>query len=260
MKFRPCIDIHNGAVKQIVGGSINEKESGEKGQPKDNFVSDKDASFYAILYRKMNLSGGHIALLNKKGTKEYEADRREAFRALESFEGGLQVGGGIDTDNACEFLEKGASHVIVTSFIFDSGRLSFERLEALKKTVGRERLVLDLSCRYRNDGYYVVTDRWQRFTAERVCPGLFERLSDYCDEFLVHGVDVEGLKAGVDERLLNLLSKTSCKITYAGGITSLQDIALIKEAGEGRLDFTIGSALKIFGGSLELAEVMECIL
>ncbi len=279
MRFRPCIDIHNGSVKQIVGGSIKEEpsslqsvsrilkgqntlateEAGVSRQPINNFVSDKDASFYAILYKELNLFGGHIALLNRRGTKEYEDDKREAFKALDSFKGGFQVGGGIDAGNACEFLDRGASHVIVTSYIFEEGRLSFERLEALKKEAGRDRVVLDLSCRHRQDAYYVVTDRWQKFTEEKVEPGLFERLSDYCDEFLVHGVDVEGLKAGVDGRLISILSKVPYTITYAGGVSSLEDIALIKEAGGGRLDFTIGSALKIFGGSLELSEVIECI-
>ncbi len=256
MRFRPCIDIHNGCVKQIVGGSID--ESGTKG-PVSNFVSDKDATYYAGLYKSLGLSGGHIALLDRAGTPEYEADKREAFKALNAYPLGLQAGGGINAQNALEFIREGASHVIVTSYIFEDGELSFDRLKALESAVGKERVVLDLSCRLKDDGYYVVTDRWQRFTKEKVTGALFEMLSRYCAEFLVHGVDVEGLKAGADRRLIELLSEIPFNITYAGGISSLSDIALIKEAGGGRIDFTVGSALKIFGGSLELLEVVECI-
>ena len=180
MKFRPCIDIHNGKVKQIVGSSLADGVI-------DNFVSDKDAAYYAKLYEGLGLSGGHIALLDKAGTAEYEADKREAFKALQAFPGGLQIGGGINAENAHEFIHAGASHVIVTSYIFENGALRYERLAALKQAIGKEYLVLDLSCRIKDGSYYVVTDRWQRFTEEEVTKELFEGLSAYCDEFLVHG-------------------------------------------------------------------------
>ena len=251
MRFRPCIDIHNGAVKQIVGSSIRDgKES-----VRDNFVSDKDAAYYAGLYKKLGLYGGHIAILNRSGTPEYEAGKKEAVKALNAFRGGMQAGGGVNAENAGFFIKEGASHVIVTSYIFEDGRLRKDRLEALCDAVGKEHVVLDLSCRLRDERYYVVCDRWQRFTEEIVEEALFERLGQYCDEFLVHGVDVEGKKAGLDKRHVELLSPLPFTITYAGGISRREDVEVIKEAGG--LDFTVGSALKIFGGSLELTEVVE---
>ncbi len=252
MRFRPCIDIHNGAVKQIVGGSIKESE----GVVTENYVSDRGAEYYARLYKDHGLYGGHIAILNRAGTKEYEASEREAFKALNAFRGGMQAGGGITAESACRFLDEGASHVIVTSYIFEDGRLSGERLCKLREAVGRERIVIDLSCRLRDDEYYVVTDRWQKFTEETVREELFERLSDFCDEFLVHGVDVEGKRAGLDRRLIRLLSGLPYTITYAGGISTPEDIEGLKKEG-GTLDFTVGSALRIFGGTLELSEVIQ---
>ena len=256
MRFRPCIDIHNGAVKQIVGSSIRDGEkAGEKEAVTDNFVSDKDAAYYAGLYRKLGLYGGHIAILNKSGTPEYEAGKKEAVKALNAFRGGMQAGGGVNAENAGFFIEEGASHVIVTSYIFEDGKLRKDRLEALCDAVGKEHVVLDLSCRFKDGRYYVVCDRWQRFTGEVVEEGLFERLKQYCDEFLVHGVDVEGKKAGLDKRLVKLLAPLPFIITYAGGISCREDVETIKEAGG--LDFTIGSALDIFGGSLKITEVVE---
>ena len=256
MRFRPCIDIHNGAVKQIVGSSIRDDEKAAgKESVTDNFVSDKDAAYYAGLYKKLGLYGGHIAILNKSGTPEYEAGRKEAQKALNAFRGGMQAGGGVNAENADFFIKAGASHVIVTSYIFTDGKLRKDRLEALCDAVGKEHVVLDLSCRLKDGRYYVVCDRWQRFTEEVVEERLFERLREYCDEFLVHGVDVEGRKAGLDEDLVRLLAPLHHTITYAGGISCRKDVETIMEAGG--LDFTIGSALDIFGGSLKLTEVVE---
>lgn len=255
MRFRPCIDIHNGKVKQIVGGSLSDDGGGTK----ENFVSDKDAAYYAGLYLQYGLKGGHLAMLNASGTPEYEATKREAFKALSVYPGGLQAGGGITADNAGEFIKAGASHVIVTSYVFRDGRIDMDRLKRLKDAVGRDRIVLDLSCRKRDGAYYVVTDRWQKYTEHEFSQELFTMLSEYCDEFLVHAVDVEGKKSGIDEKVIAILSHLPYTITYAGGISGLDDIQTIKKTGLEKIDFTVGSALDIFGGSLKLSEVIECI-
>lgn len=255
MRFRPCIDIHNGRVKQIVGGSLT--DSGNDTQ--ENYVSDKDAAYYAGIYKDYGLAGGHIAMLNAPGTSEYELTKEAAFKALSAYPGGLQIGGGINAANAESFIEAGASHIIVTSYVFRDGRIDMDRLTELKETVGRVRLVLDLSCRKKGDGYYIVTDRWQKFTGHRLIPEIFDELSEYCDEFLVHAVDVEGKKSGIDIDVLGILSQVPYTITYAGGISTLEDIEVIKRVGRGCVDFTVGSALSLFGGTLKMTEVLECI-
>ena len=253
MKFRPCIDIHNGQVKQIVGGSLSD----DKGAS-ENFVSALDGSYYGELYRKYGLNGGHIILLNKYGTPEYDADIRQARLALNAFPGGLQIGGGITDVNASDCIGMGASHVIVTSFIFDEKGLSIDRLRKLVQGIGREHIVIDLSCRLKGDDYYVVTNRWQTFTETKVDAYLLEELSAYCDEYLIHGVDVEGKKQGVDERLLGLLAQyEGLPVTYAGGIKDMTDIDTIGRVGQGRIDYTIGSALSIFGGNIDFDEVVS---
>ena len=247
MKFRPCIDIHNGQVKQIVGGSL--KDQGD--QAAENFVSEQDAAFYAGLYKKAGLKGGHVILLNGKDSPYYEATREQAVLALSGYPGGLQIGGGICPENAAEYLNAGASHVIVTSYVFKNGVISWENLTKIRDVVGKERLVLDLSCRKRDGEYYIVTDRWQRFTEEIVTLELMEKLGSYCDEFLVHAVDVEGKAHGVEKDLAELLGQyTEHLVTYAGGVGSMEDIEVLREAGKGRLDVTVGSALDIFGGSI----------
>lgn len=257
MRFRPCIDIHNGKVKQVVGGSIADKDA-DAGSVIENFVSPKGADYYAGLYKNLGLTGGHMIILNKVGTEEYEASCRTAMDGLAAYPGGLQIGGGIDADNAGEFIAAGASHVIVTSYVFDNVKLSYNKLEKLSKAVGRDKVVLDLSCRFNNDGYYVVTDRWQTFTELKVTPQLFGELGAYCDEFLIHGVDVEGLRQGIDDDLIRILSEAADSvITYAGGIRSLEDIDRIETLGKGRIDYTIGSALDIFGGNLRMEDVMK---
>lgn len=254
MEFRPCIDIHNGKVKQIVGGSLVDEED----YARENFVSDMQAADYAALYRERNLRGGHIILLNAIGSEYYEADLEQAKGALQAWPDALQVGGGITAENAASFIEMGASHVIVTSYVFTDGEIQYERLKKLSDVVGRERLVLDLSCRKRENAYYIVTDRWQKFTKQPLDSELLERLSSFCDEFLVHAVNVEGTKNGVDEELLALLSTESkVPVTYAGGIGTMQDIEAIRCIGENRVNFTVGSALDLFGGTLKFAEIAK---
>ena len=247
MKFRPCIDIHNGKVKQIVGGSL--KDEGD--QAVTNFTSDCSADFYAQMYQREGLVGGHIILLNAKDSTYYESTKEQAMLALRAYPKGLQIGGGITTENAAEYIEAGASHVIVTSYIFQGGQILWDNLRQLVRTVGKEHVVLDLSCRKRDGKYYVVTDRWQTFTEVEVTTELMVTLSEYCDEFLIHGVDVEGKASGVELELVKMLATwNELPITYAGGIGSLEDLREFEAASEGKLDFTIGSALDLFGGKI----------
>ncbi|MCL2340954.1 MAG: phosphoribosylformimino-5-aminoimidazole carboxamide ribotide isomerase [Proteobacteria bacterium] len=238
MRFRPCIDLHQGKVKQIVGATLAD----DPGALRTNFASDLPPAHYAALYRRDGLVGGHVIMLGQGN----EAAAREALTA---WPGGMQIGGGITADNAVHWLDQGASHLIVTSHVFHDGILDRERLARLNRLVGKERLVLDLSCRWRQDGYYVVTDRWQKFTTLRICPEALEELAGFCDEFLVHAVDVEGRCMGIDTRLLDLLAASMpAPITYAGGVASLADLERIRVGGHGRIDATVGSALDIFGG------------
>lgn len=248
MKFRPCIDIHNGRVKQIVGGSLKD----ENNAAVDNFVSQQNADFYAKLYKSRSLSGGHIIILNPEGSEFYQDDLNQAELALDAYPGGLQVGGGINSHNAKKFLDMGASHVIVTSFVFKNGEINEENLKKIIKAVGKDKLVLDLSCRKRDGKYFIVTDRWQSFTRVELSRETIERLSECCDEFLIHAVDAEGKAKGVEEGVAEIMGK-HCTIpsTYAGGISSFSDIEILRKAGSGRIDFTVGSALDLFGGSIE---------
>ena len=256
MEFRPCIDIHNGKVKQIVGGSL--KDAGNMAQ--ENFVSEQDASFYAHMYKETNICGGHIILLNAKDSEYYEATKRQALAALTEYPGGLQVGGGITVENAGEFLNAGASHVIVTSYVFRDGRIDYERLDELVEAVGKERLVLDLSCKKRNGEYYIVTDRWQKFTEEKVTLSLLNRLEQYCDEFLIHAVDVEGKARGIEKELVQMLGEWGkIPVTYAGGVGSFSDLEQLKELGQNRVNVTIGSALDLFGGTMEYEKVLKVV-
>ncbi len=253
MEFRPCIDIHNGKVKQIVGGSLTD----EKDQASENYVSERDASWYADLYKKDHLTGGHVILLNAKDSPYYNETKAQALAALRAYPGGLQVGGGITDENAAEFLNAGASHVIVTSFVFREGRIDQENLSKIVRAAGKEHLVLDLSCRKKDDGYYIVTDRWQRFANEKITEELLDELAAYADEFLIHGVDVEGKKGGIEEALVTLLGGwKGIPVTYAGGIGSLEDLAKIEQLGKGRVNATVGSALDLFGGTLSYRELV----
>lgn len=255
MEFRPCIDIHNGQVKQIVGSSITDSTD----MVSENFVSKKDSTYYAKLYEEYGLRGGHVIMLNAVGTKEYEATKNEAVKALNAYRDGLQVGGGINADNAEYFISQGASHVIVTSYAFYDGKICYNNLEMLKKAVSREKIVLDMSCRALDGKYYVVTNRWQKFTDAVLSKELLTELSQYCDEYLIHAVDVEGKQSGIDEEVLTIMSESPIPVTYAGGISSIEDINRIKTLGKSKVNFTIGSALDLFGGALEIREVLNCI-
>ena len=297
MKFRPCIDIHNGKVKQIVGSTLfdgagsgaatgndvsngnntgsNYVLSGEKSSARENFVSDNDGAFFGNMYREMNLPGGHIILLNPAGTEEYEADIEQARLALEAFPGGLMIGGGITAENAERFLDMGATHVIVTSYVFKNGSINMERLEKLRSAVGRERLVLDLSCRRKivdtdvettrvaetgnkKEDYFIVTDRWQRFTDVPLNIETLDMFSEYSSEFLIHAVDVEGKARGIERQVASLLGGWGkLPVTYAGGVSSFEDLEALRMLGRNRLDVTIGSALDIFGGSMRFEEVVK---
>jgi phosphoribosylformimino-5-aminoimidazole carboxamide ribotide isomerase len=237
--FRPCIDLHEGQVKQIVGGTLGD----DPAQLRTNFVSERSPAWYAELYRHDRLSGGHVIMLGPRN----EAAAREALRA---YPGGLQVGGGINVDNARAWLDAGASHVVVTSWVFREGLLDWDRLNRLVAAIGKERLVLDLSCRRRGAEYFVVTDRWQKFTEITLSRETLDRLAGYCDEFLIHAADVEGLCQGIDSELVGKLGEwTPISTTYAGGAKSLADLEEVTRVGRGRIDLTIGSALDIFGGS-----------
>lgn len=259
MEFRPCIDIHNGQVKQIVGSSLVDKND----KAVENFVASADAAYYAKLYREKGLKGGHVILLNPESSPYYEQTKAQAVSALGAYRGGLQVGGGIHAENASFFLEAGASHVIVTSYVFYDGHIHMERLDKLCQTVGREHLVLDLSCRRRGDDYYIVTDRWQNFTEEKVDSQTLDMLAGYCDEFLIHAVDVEGKSQGIEEALVRQLGAWSksagnkIPVTYAGGVHSYEEIRRLGTLGGGSIHVTIGSALEIFGGRLLLDEVIR---
>ena len=254
MRFRPCIDIHNGKVKQIVGGSL--RDSGD--EARENYISSQGAEYFAQLYKEDGLKGGHVILLNPPSSDYFGATKRQALAALEAYPGGLQIGGGITAENAEEYLEAGASHVIVTSYVFLDGEVRLDRMEKLKNTVGRERVVIDLSCRKKDGDYYIVTNRWQTFTQVRLTREIMDEIADYCDEFLVHGVDVEGQAAGVDEELARLLlAHKKRRVTYAGGIGSPEDLVRFEKLTEGKVDFTIGSALDLFGGAIPYQEVKK---
>ena len=235
--FRPCIDLHEGKVKQIVGGTL-----GDSGL-RTNFVSAQPAAWFAELYKRDGLFGGHVIMLGA-------GNETEALSALNTFPGGLQIGGGINSANARGWLDAGASHVIVTSWAFREGRVDWERLGELVKVIGKDKLVLDLSCRKRGDDYFVVTDRWQKFTELVVNEQTLKRFSEFCAEFLVHAVDVEGLCKGIDGELVDRLGRwTPIPTTYAGGANSISDLETVTKLGRGKIDLTIGSALDIFGGS-----------
>ena len=246
MKFRPCIDIHNGKVKQIVGGSLLDQGD----QAVENFAADQEADYFANLYKKDGLKGGHVILLNPSTSEYYPETKKQALKALQTYQDGLQIGGGITAENAEEYMKAGASHVIVTSYVFKNGEIYWDNLQNLCDAVGKEHVVLDLSCRKKDEKYYIVTDRWQTFTNVELNTDILGKLSGYCDEFLVHGVDVEGKASGIEEELIKILEQAEIPVTYAGGIGSLDDLERIREIGNGKIDFTIGSALDLFGGQI----------
>eukprot|EP00529_Nitzschia_sp_RCC80_P026888 CAMPEP_0113514558 /NCGR_PEP_ID=MMETSP0014_2-20120614/40473_1 /TAXON_ID=2857 /ORGANISM="Nitzschia sp." /LENGTH=289 /DNA_ID=CAMNT_0000411063 /DNA_START=23 /DNA_END=892 /DNA_ORIENTATION=- /assembly_acc=CAM_ASM_000159 len=281
MKFRPCIDLHNGQVKQIVGSTLsdnsntntNEEDAtktstaatttnnNNSNELSTNFETDRPAADYAKMYQTDKLLGGHVIMLGPGNTDA-------AKSAIQSYPNGLQVGGGINDTNATEWLDLGASHVIVTSHVFSNGQIHMERLQKLVGICGKDRLVLDLSCRRRpktsdtdekddDDHYYVVTNKWQSFTDYKVTPSNLKELASYCDEFLVHGVDVEGKQCGILEDLVVLLGEHSpIPVTYAGGVRSIEDLELVKKLGKDKVDATVGSALDVFGGKLKYTDVV----
>lgn len=244
-QFRPCIDLHQGKVKQIVGGSLNDQGA------KENFISDYDAAYYANIYKEQALLGGHVIALGK-------GNEGEAKLALKAYPNGLQFGGGITDRNAAEYLEAGASHLIVTSFLFENDEFSWDRLDRIKRETGTDRLVLDLSCRRTESGWNIATNRWQTVTSTQVNKENLQELADHCDEFLIHAADVEGLQSGIDEDLVILLGEhCPIPVTYAGGARSIDDLHKVHQLSQGKVDLTIGSALDIFGGKGITLE--ECI-
>jgi len=263
MRFRPCIDLHNGIVKQIVGSTLTDKSDNESKdaaeEPVTNFETKKSSEEFARMYAEDNLPGGHVIMLGPNNTEA-------ALAALRAYPEGMQVGGGITASNAGEYIAAGASHVIVTSWVFKDGNVAFDRLQTLLQLVGKEKLVLDLSCRKKtiedgeepDDKYYVVTDRWQKYTDFPITQENLYLLAQYCDEFLVHGVEVEGKRVGIMEDLVKMLGDWSpIKVTYAGGASSLEDLDRVKELGGGKVDLTIGSALDIFGGDIRYRDVVD---
>jgi phosphoribosylformimino-5-aminoimidazole carboxamide ribotide isomerase len=248
MKFRPCIDLRKGKVVQIIGGTLNDSD---KKSAVTNFETEKSSSQYAAMYREDKLTGGHVISLGPGNTNA-------ALSALRAYPQGLQIGGGITPENAQIFLDAGASHVIVTSYVFSDGKIDLAKLDTLVRCVGREKLVLDLSCRKRAGEFWIVTDRWQKFTDVALNPETIAQLAYSCDEFLVHGVDVEGMMQGIQTELVELLGKYSpIPVTYAGGASRFSDLETVKTLGQNRVDLTIGSALDIFGGKISYRDVVN---
>lgn len=248
-RFRPCIDLHQGVVKQIVGGTLTDDGDG----PRENFVSDRSPAWFAETFRSDGLTGGHVI---KLGPGNDDAARE----ALAAWPGGLQVGGGIHAGNAAEWLAAGASHLIVTSALFDKeGRFQESALEDLVAEAGAERLVIDLSCRRNGIGWTVAMNRWQTLTNLHVSHETLDRLAPHCAEFLIHAADVEGLCGGIDADLVALLGSWGKRpVTYAGGASSMDDLWRIDLSSHGRVDVTVGSALDLFGGkSLAYKDLVE---
>jgi phosphoribosylformimino-5-aminoimidazole carboxamide ribotide isomerase len=248
MKFRPCIDLHAGRVKQIVGNTLTDT-AGNK--PITNFETCLPPEYFAKMYSMDKLDGGHVIMLGPGN----EAAAKRAFLA---YPGGLHAGGGINPENACNYIDAGASHVIVTSYVFQDGAINRENLKRMTSAVGKERLVLDLSCKKINGQYFIATDRWQKISSVSITEETLCDLGEFCDEFLVHAVDVEGRQQGIDIELVGLLADISpVAATYAGGVRSIDDMEMILETGKGLIDATIGSSLDIFGGNLSYSEVVQ---
>jgi phosphoribosylformimino-5-aminoimidazole carboxamide ribotide isomerase len=240
MEFRPCIDLHSGKVKQIVGSTLSDSNTASL---QTNFSSTHPSSYYAEMYKRDGLTGGHIIMLGP-------GNEDAAMEALAAYPRGLQIGGGITVENAEKWLKRGAGGVIVTSWVFKDGQIHEDRLQELVSVVGRENLILDLSCRRKGDAYYIVTDRWQNFTQVQVNQESMEYFAGFCCEFLVHAVDVEGKCNGIETRLAeNLAQWSPIPTTYAGGVKNIGDMEEINRLGASKLHATVGSALDIFGGS-----------
>ena len=254
MEFRPCIDIHNGSVKQIVGGSLRDIND----EAVENYVAAQSAAFFARLYQEYQIRNGHIILLNPATSVHYKETKEQALAALRAYPGGMQAGGGMTPENAREFLDAGASHVIVTSYVFKDGQIQFDKLRKLVQKIGKQRLVLDLSVRRRDDRYLIVTDRWQKYTQVELTEQTLDELSGYCDEFLVHAVDVEGRAGGIEQQVAGLLgSWGKIPVTYAGGVHSFDDLIILKRLGRNKVHVTVGSSLDLFGGMMKFEEVLR---
>ncbi|GBE83423.1 1-(5-phosphoribosyl)-5-[(5-phosphoribosylamino) methylideneamino] imidazole-4-carboxamide isomerase [Sparassis crispa] len=239
--FRPCIDLHKGEVKQIVGGTLSEAEPCNL---KTNFVASHSSAYYAELYKKHGLEGGHIIKLG-------DGNDEAAKEALHAWPGHLQIGGGVTDRNCQEWLSAGASKVIVTSYLFPDGIFSLQRLQVISSLVGKDRLVVDVSCRKRGEKWLIAMNKWQKTTDMEVCKESLELLSGYCSEFLIHAAEVEGLCQGIDESLVAKLGEwVTIPTTYAGGARSLSDLGTVNNLSDGRVDLTFGSSLDIFGGTL----------
>ncbi len=248
-KFRPCIDLHNGKVKQIVGGTLTDSGEGLK----ENFVSNKSAGDFAKMYLDDQLAGGHVIQLGPGNLEVAET-------ALATYPNGLQIGGGVTIENAESWISKGASHVIVTSWLFDQdGKFQWQRLKDLSEKIGKQRLVIDLSCRRTSEGWTVAMNRWQTLTDVHVTHVTLDQMAEYCDEFLVHAADVEGLCGGIDVELVEYLGKWGkIPMTYAGGVGSMADVELVAQKSGGMIDLTVGSALDVFGGNqIQYSELVE---
>lgn len=247
MKFRPCIDLHNGKVKQIVGETLG----GEGQAVVENFVSAYDSTYYADMFRNDRLKGGHVIMLG-------DGNQEAALKALQAYPGGLQIGGGINAENAKFYLEQGASHVIVTSYIFRDGQLNMDNLQRIVAAIGKDKLVIDLSCKEKDGKWYVATNQWKQLSDVELNQETIRFFEQYCDEFLIHAVDVEGKQSGIQQSLVSSLAEwITIPTTYAGGARSFEDLALFRRLSGGKLDITIGSALDIFGGKLSYAEVVK---
>jgi phosphoribosylformimino-5-aminoimidazole carboxamide ribotide isomerase len=247
MKFRPCIDLHNGKVKQIVGETLG----GEGQAVVENFVSTYDSTYYADMFRRDGLTGGHVIMLG-------DGNKEAALQALQAYPGGLQIGGGINAENASFYLEQGASHVIVTSYIFRDGQLNMDNLQRIVDAIGKDKLVIDLSCKEKDGKWYVATNQWKQLSNVELNQETIRFFEQYCDEFLIHAVDVEGKQSGIQESLVSALAEwITIPTTYAGGARSFEDLALFRRLSSGKLDITIGSALDIFGGKLSYEEVVQ---
>lgn len=256
MQFRPCIDIHNGKVKQIVGSSLRD----EGDSALENFVAGYDADYFANIYKKNKIEGAHVILLNGIDSPYYEETKRQALSALKAYPGHMQIGGGITAENAPAWIEAGAQKVIVTSYVFQDGKFCADRMKKLVAAVGKERIVLDVSCRKKNGAHIIVTNRWQNDTDMEVNSENLEYLSEFASEFLIHATDVEGKQGGIEQELVQMLGEfEKCPVTYAGGVHFFEDLALIAKLGRLKVHATIGSALSLYGGTMDFEQVLTYV-
>ncbi|KAB8416332.1 hypothetical protein FH972_024852 [Carpinus fangiana] len=244
--FRPCIDLHAGSVKQIVGGTLSDStDPAIASTLQTNHTSEHPASYFSLLYKKHNLLGAHVIMLGP-------GNDAAAYEALAAWPGKLQVGGGITERNAADWIGAGAEKVIITSALFPNASFSMDKLQSILSVVPVSQLVIDLSCRRRpsTDGWVVATNKWQTLTDFEITKENIQLLEQHCSEFLIHAADNEGLQRGIDEELVTRLGEwCSIPVTYAGGGRHVGDLELVQKLSKGRVDLTIGSALDVFGGN-----------